>query len=382
MRCGNLDVQGEKPVRNDAGEFCLDDRTKQAAWKERYGRLSNVRLGPRTPSHWEIYPMEGPAPHIPLELVIMAIKLMKCGKVVGTSLIVAEMLKASGVEGAQQIRDLIMDIIHFGKIPTKCEENTMVSLYKGKGVPLEWVNYRGLKLLDQLMKVLERVAENFLWQQVRIDDMQFGFMPGRSTTYAIFIVHQLQEKFYATNKTLYMAFVDLEKTFDHVPRRVIWRALCKLSVEEWLVRLTQTMYENARSRMHVSCNLSEKFSVKVGIHQGSCLSPLLFITVPEALSQEFRIGCPWVNLYADDLVIITESLEEFQEKVIIWKTKWKERDFGSTWAKPRSWYLGQGWMCFRSLRKTPVACVLRRRHKFHFLWWSFQLDPQELQWYP
>ena len=37
--------------------------------------------------------------------------------------------------------------------------------------------------------------------------------------------------------------------------------------------------------------------------------PLLFITVLEALSHEFHTGCPWENLYADDLVIISESLE-------------------------------------------------------------------------
>ena len=136
---------------------------------------------------------------------------MKSGKAVGTSLIVAEMLKASGAEGAQQIRDLIEDIIHSGKIPTECEESIIISFYKGKGVALECGDYRGLKLLDQVMKVLERVAENFLWQQVCIDNMQFGFMPGRSTTDAIFIVSQLQEKFHAVNKTMYMAFVDPQK---------------------------------------------------------------------------------------------------------------------------------------------------------------------------
>ena len=51
---------------------------------------------------------------------------------------------------------------------------------------------------------------------------------------------------------------------------------------------------------------SEEFNVKVGIHQGSCLSPLLPITILEALSQELRSGSPWENLYADDLVIISE----------------------------------------------------------------------------
>ena len=53
-----------------------------------------------------------------------------------------------------------------------------------------------------------------------------------------------------------------------------------------------------------------KFEVKVGVHQGSVLSPLLFNIVLEALSREFRSGVPWEDLYADDLVIIAELLEE------------------------------------------------------------------------
>ena len=49
----------------------------------------------------------------------------------------------------------------------------------------------------------------------------------------------------AVNKRLYMAFVDLEKAYDHVPQNVIWWALRKLGVEEWIVRLVQGMYSNA-----------------------------------------------------------------------------------------------------------------------------------------
>ena len=76
-----------------------------------------------------------------------------------------------------------------------------------------------------------------------------------------------------------MAFLDLEKTFDRVPQKVIWWALRKLGVEEWIVRLVQGMYANARSRVRVGEGYSEEFKVKVGVHQGSVLSPLLFITV-------------------------------------------------------------------------------------------------------
>ena len=96
---------------------------------------------------------------------------MKCGKAAGASLIVVEMLKASGYAGARQIRALIEDIIHFGMIPADWEESIIISFYKGKGLALECGNYRGLKLLDQVMKVLERLTEDFPWQQVRIDDM-------------------------------------------------------------------------------------------------------------------------------------------------------------------------------------------------------------------
>ena len=134
--------------------------------------------------------------------------------------------------------------------------------------------------------------DGLIRQVVSIDDSQFGFVPGRGTTDAIFVVKQLQEKYLAANNRLYMAFVDLEKAFDRVPRKVIWWALRKLGVDEWIVRLVQGMYSNARSCVHVGEGYSEEFEVKVGVHQGSVLSPLLFIIVLEALSREFRCGGP------------------------------------------------------------------------------------------
>ena len=90
--------------------------------------------------------------------------------------------------------------------------------------------------------------DGLIRQVVPIDDSQFGFVPGRGTTDAIFVVRQLQEKYIAANKRLYMTFVDLEKALDQVPRKVILWALRKLGVDEWIVRLVQGMYSNARSR--------------------------------------------------------------------------------------------------------------------------------------
>ena len=54
----------------------------------------------------------------------------------------------------------------------------------------------------------------------------------------------------------------------------------------------------------LSVRVSQGFGVKVGVHQGSVLSPLLFIIVMEALSRKFRGGLPMELLYADDLVLM------------------------------------------------------------------------------
>ena len=85
-----------------------------------------------------------------------------------------------------------------------------------------------------------------------------------------------------------MAFVDLEKAFDRVPRKVIWWAMRVVKIPEWIITLVKAMYVNARSRVKVDCEYSDVFSVIVGVHQGSVLSPLLFLIVLEALSREFR----------------------------------------------------------------------------------------------
>ena len=188
--------------------------------------------------------------------------------------------------GASMIRDLAAAIIHDGKVPSDWEQSFIVCLYMGKGDALERGNYRGLKLTKQVMKVLERIVDGLIRQVVSIDDSQFGFVPGRGTTDAIFVVRQLQEKYLAAN----MAFVDLEKASDRVPRKVIWWELRKLGVDEWIVRLVQGMYSNARSHVPVGERYSEAFEVKFGVHKGSVLSPLLFIIVLEALSREFHVG--------------------------------------------------------------------------------------------
>ena len=308
IRKENVDVVGDKPAKNNAGKMSMSEDAKQNAWAEHYEKFLNAEFD-WNPDNLSNQPqLEGPPFPITIDMVKKAMSKMKSGKAADPSDIVVEMIKETGDTGATMIHYLAAMIIHDGKVQTDREQSFIVCLNKGKGDALDRGNYRGLKLTEQAMQILERIVDGLISQVVSIDDSQFVFVPVRSTTDAIFVVWQLQEKYLALNKRLYMAFVDLEKASNCVPWKVVWWALKKLGVEEWIVRLVQGMYTNAPSWVPVGKGYSKEFEVKVEVHQGSVFSPLLFIIVLEALSCEFPADVPCEDLYADDLVIIDNSL--------------------------------------------------------------------------
>jgi len=154
---------------------------------------------------------------------------------------------------------------------------------------MECGSYRGIKLLEHAMKVVKRIFKHRIWQQFEVDDIQFVFMKSKGTTDAIFTVRQTQKNFRVKEKKLYFGFVDLEKAFDRVPREVIRWAMHKLGVDEWLVSAVVSMYAGAKTVVRGVYGNSSGSKVKVGIHQGSALSPLLFVIVTEAISREFTV---------------------------------------------------------------------------------------------
>ncbi len=85
----------------------------------------------------------------------------------------------------------------------------------------------------------------------------------------------MQERYKEKKKMLYHVFVDLEEAFDRVPREVIAWALRRLMVPERLIKLVMELYKNSTSKVKALAGISEEFSIKVGVHQGSALSPLL-----------------------------------------------------------------------------------------------------------
>ena len=76
------------------------------------------------------------------------------------------------------------------------------------------------------------------------------------------------------------------------------------------------MYKGAKTRVQVGSGHSEEFDVGVGVHQESVLSPFLFSIVLDVLSKERRKGALYKLLYADDLVLTAETIEELEAQFI------------------------------------------------------------------
>ncbi|KAK3534983.1 hypothetical protein QTP70_001946 [Hemibagrus guttatus] len=169
------------------------------------------------------------------------------------------------------------------------------------------------------MKVWERVVEARLRKVVEICEQQYGFMPRKSTTDAIFALRILMEKYRAGQKELHCVFVDLEKAYDRVPREELWYCMRKSGVAEKYVRVVQDMYERSRTVVRCAVGQTEEFNVEVGLHQGSALSPFLFAIVMDQLSEEVRQESPWTMMFADDIVICSESREQVEENLERWR---------------------------------------------------------------
>ncbi|KAK3534282.1 hypothetical protein QTP86_009755 [Hemibagrus guttatus] len=127
------------------------------------------------------------------------------------------------------------------------------------------------------------------------------------------------EKYRDGQRELHCVFVDLEKAYDRVPREELWYCMRKSGVAEKYVRVVQDMYERSRTVVRCAVGQTEEFKVEVGLHQGSALSPFLFAIVTDQLSEEVRQESPWTMMFADDIVICSESREQVEENLERWR---------------------------------------------------------------
>jgi Reverse transcriptase (RNA-dependent DNA polymerase) len=104
-----------------------------------------------------------------------------------------------------------------------------------------------------------------------------------------------------------MIFIDLEKAYDKISRNIMWWTLKRKLVPTKYVTLIKDMYTNAVTCVRTCDGESDTFPIKIGLHQGSALSPYIFTLVMNEIKNDIQEDISRCMLFADDVVLIDES---------------------------------------------------------------------------
>lgn len=295
-------------IKNKDGEVLTEQVEVNERWAEYFEELLNAEEeGNGEEEQYERDELEEENP-ITREEYEEAMSKMKNGKAPGEDGIAIELIKEGGEELKGKIVELFNKCWMEGVVPDRWGKIVILPIYKGKGDTGECGNYRGIALLDHIAKVYERILEKRLREaiEMQLGEEQYGYRRGRSTSDMLFALRIVLEKSWEFNKTAYIAFLDLRKAFDSVPRGRLWRMLGEVyGVEERLRRAIKSLYSICECNVRTGCRNEKWFEVGTGVRQGSVLSPLLFIAYLDVVIKNVKEEFPNLDgdimVYADDL---------------------------------------------------------------------------------
>ena len=170
--------------------------------------------------------------------------------------------------------------------------------------------------------IIKDKMTNIIEEEELIGEEQNGFRKDRRGTKNLYILKEIIEKAGKENKQLYCMFLDIEKAYDIVNRKIMWELIERLGFDEHIRKILHSMYRNTIAKYHWNEVVIDEVKSEIGLRQGCTLSPLLCMIVMEELTQRIkktgvgiRIGKEILNilLFADDVVLLTESWEDMQK---------------------------------------------------------------------
>jgi len=164
--------------------------------------------------------------NLDIEIVKMTIKSLKSNTSCGVRGVPAELLKSGTERLYELLRQIFESCLNGDENPNDWKIGHISVIHK-KGKMDEYENYRGITVFNIFSRVYGKITKHFLEQeysQIKTAE-QAGFRAGRSTIDHIFCLRQLIEKNMAVNQPLHLLFVDLEKAYDGVPLKNLWKVL-------------------------------------------------------------------------------------------------------------------------------------------------------------
>ncbi|GFS24332.1 RNA-directed DNA polymerase from mobile element jockey-like [Elysia marginata] len=191
-------------------------------------------------------------PEIMREEVENTIKNLKTGKATGPDMISTEMMQAlEGIE-LDAITKMLNTIYDTGEIPKEMLQSIFITLPKKQGAT-ECEQHRTISLMSHMTKVLLRIIMKRIRNKVykEISDNQCGFIEGKGTANAIYILRQIIERTLEVNKDLYVCFIDYTKAFDRVRHEEIITILQQLNIDGKDLRIIKNIYWEQKAVVRV-----------------------------------------------------------------------------------------------------------------------------------
>ena len=191
-------------------------------------------------------------------------------------------------------------------------------------------NWRPITLLNVDYKVFAHVLKNRITKALPavISKAQSGFQAGRSTCDNLILMCLTLEHFNENpeEKGLLMQ-VDLEKAFDSVEHKFLFNVLSKLGFGNYLINLIKIAFNGCFSYININGHLSAPIYLLKGLHQGSPLSPVLFLLISQVLTKRLEINQDvkglnisgvdiLISLFADDTDLFLEPTPTCVDAVI------------------------------------------------------------------
>ena len=206
-------VQHVRFIKDENGNVIVNLDAVLNRWKEYFEKLMNEENN-RDPRKEEAEVVNEELNCVSRDEAKNALRRMEKGKAVGPDELPVEVWKCIEKTGIKFLTRLFNRLLMGERMPEEWRRNALISIYKNKGDAKCCGNCRGIKLMSHTMKVRERMIEARLRDRVEISKQQYGFMPGKGTTDAMFALRLLMEKYRKSQRELHCVFVDIEKAYD------------------------------------------------------------------------------------------------------------------------------------------------------------------------
>ena len=253
--------------------------------------------------------------------VSTALKKRKDGKAVGPDNITIEMIKALEGFGITTLTKLINNIYDTGHIPLDLSKSIFIALPKKQNAN-ECENHCTISLMRHVTKILLRVIMMRIRNKIlpEIAQEQCGFIEGKGTVNALYIIRTIIERALEVQKDLHLCFIDYTKAFDKVKHDNIIDILEALNIDGKDLSIIENMYWEQTAAIRIKNEISEFIQINRGVRQGCVFSPDLFSLYSENIMRHIEemsgisIGGHNVNnlRYADDTVLIARDEEHLQ----------------------------------------------------------------------